>query len=100
MEDEHEDIPDQRIDSRRASDVESVGEVRLLRHELDALRKEVVRDETDWSITRKRLDKLEKHVIEFERKFVGIKGVFYGAAFVLVTIGYLIVDRVKELFIK
>ncbi len=96
--DEHEEVSDdQRIHYRRGGDVESVGEVRLLRHELDSLRQEVTKDETDYE---GRLDKLEKELAEFQRKFAGIKGVFYGAAFILVTIGYLVVDRVKVLFIK
>ena len=95
--DEHEEVSDKRVSHRRNGDVESVGEVRLLRHELDALRKELNEDETDYE---GRLNRLEKSLAEFERKFAGIKGVFYGAAFVIVSISYLVVDRIRELFIK
>ena len=82
---------------RRFGDIEYTGELRQFRAELDTLRDKARVREKENII---RIQSLETKIHELQGKFHGVKGVFYGFALSITAVGYLVVDRVKELFIK
>ena len=91
--DEHE----RRAKHRRTHDVEDITEVRLLRHEIKAVRDKLDQEEAS---DHRRLLALEIEVAEFRRKFNLGKGFFYGVIAVLGTVSVWLVDHLKEAIVK
>jgi hypothetical protein len=95
---------EKRDTSRRANDIIDRSEIRLLRHEIETLgarlaelRITVDNEETQDDM---RISGLEKEVAELQSKLSGVKGILYGFGVTVSYVFYLVVDRVKELFIK
>lgn len=90
--------------ARRTTDVADIAEVRLLRHEIAVLKDSLAQLKADMETEEEsdhiRLGELEDKVTELKRKFSGTTGVLYGIAASLTAAGYLLLDRLKELFIK
>lgn len=81
----------------RRTDADYANEVRLLRSELTLVRDKSRARENDLV---DRVRKLQEQLDELKRKFAGARGVLYGFGLGFSTLIYLVVDRLKELFIK
>ena len=88
---------DQRVLTRRTFDVKTYDELYIFKAEVVSWKKTIKEHEKELE---ERIKAVEKSNARLETQLAGAKGALWGTAVILSGVGYLILDRIKELFIK
>lgn len=80
---------------RRKQDIEEAAELKLMRHEINALLSRFEREDKEDD---KRLEALELAVGEFRRRLAYGKGILFGITFMLGALGFVFIEWIKEMY--